>query len=72
MGDVESWLASNYRAELSASEAVKLGLKALDAGSERGSALSEITLEVCVLDRAKDGRKFTRLPVEEVREMLED
>jgi proteasome alpha subunit len=72
VGDVESWLASNYRAGLSVSEAVKLGLKALDSGSERGSVLSEITLEVCVLDRARAGRKFTRLPVEEVRAMLED
>ena len=71
VADVEAALSGEYREGLTASEAVQLGRKALDAGSERGSNLNENSLEVCVLDREKAGRKFTRMPVEEVRAMLE-
>ncbi|MCS5636627.1 MAG: proteasome subunit alpha [Myxococcota bacterium] len=71
VADVEAALSSDYREGLTASEAVKLGQKALDAGSERGSNLNESSLEVCVLDREKAGRKFTRVSVDDVKVMLE-
>ena len=71
VGDVETSLAANYRDGLSAGEAIQLGRNALDSASERGSNLSEKTLEVCILDRSLSGRKFTRVPVEEVQRMLE-
>ena len=69
--DVETVLAGEYREALSASEAINLGRKALDTGADRGSNLNEKTLEVCVLDRGREGRKFTRMPVEKVKELLE-
>jgi proteasome alpha subunit len=69
--DVEAALSSDYSEDLTASEAVKLGQKALDSGSEHGSNLNENSLEVCVLDREKAGRKFTRMSVDDVRVMLE-
>ncbi len=72
VADVETWLASNYQAGLSTADAVRMGKKALDSGSERGSNLTETTLEVCLMDRTRPGRKFTRLSVEEVRVMLDN
>jgi len=69
--EVETVLASEYREGLGAGEAIKLGRKALDTGSESSANLNENTLEVCVLDRTKPGRKFTRMSVEEVKRMLE-
>ena len=69
--EVETVLASEYREGLGVGEAIKLGRKALDTGSESSANLNENTLEVCVLDRTKPGRKFTRMSVEEVKRMLE-
>ena len=69
--EVETVLAGEYREGLGAGEAIRLGRKALDTGSESSANLNENTLEVCVLDRAKPGRKFTRMSVEEVKRMLE-
>jgi len=69
--EVETVLAGEYREGLGAGEAIRLGRKALDTGSESSANLNENTLEVCVLDRTKPGRKFTRMSVEEVKRMLE-
>ncbi len=69
--EVETVLANEFREGLGASDAIKLGRKALDTGSESSADLNENTLEVCVLDRAKTGRKFTRISDEEVKRMLE-
>lgn len=70
--EVETVLAAEYREGLGASDAIKLGRKSLDTGSESSANLDENTLEVCVLDRTKTGRKFTRMSVDEVKRMLED
>lgn len=69
--DVEGVLRNDYRDGLSAREAIQLGRKALDTGAERGSSLTEKTLEVCTLERSRPGRKFRRLSADEVRSMLE-
>ena len=68
--EVESVLKDDYREGLSAPEAVQLGRKALDTGSERGSSLTEKTLEICILERSQPARKFRRLSTDEVRGML--
>ena len=70
--EVETVLAAEYREGLGAGDAIRLGRKALDTGSESSANLDENTLEVCILDRTKTGRKFTRMSVEEVKRMLED
>lgn len=68
--DVEGVLRSDYRDGLGIAEAIQLGRRALDAGGERGSTLTEKTLEVCTLERSRPGRKFRRLSTDEVRSML--
>jgi proteasome alpha subunit len=67
---VENILKQEFRENMSQVEAVELGRKALGAGSERGTSLTAETLEVCLLDRRRPGRKFVRLPTEEVGSML--
>jgi len=69
--EVETVLRNDYREGMSDSEAVKVGQRALDTGTERGSTLTEKTLEVCILERSRVGRKFRRLSTEEVKGMLE-
>ena len=58
--DVQSVLEGDYREGMTQGEVVNLGLKALDA----------TTLEVCILDRNRTGRKFTRLSADTVQTML--
>lgn len=69
--DVEAVLRQEFRDGMSAADAVKLGLKALDTGSERGAGLDEKSLEICILDRREAGRKFRRLPTDEIKGLLE-
>jgi proteasome alpha subunit len=69
--DVESVLKADYRDGMPAGEAAKLAQRALNAGAERGSELSAASLEVCLLDRNRTGRKFCRLSTEEVQGMLD-
>ncbi len=68
--EVETILRGEYREGMAGSDALKLGQKALDSGSDRNEALQADTLEVCVLDRSKTGRKFVRLSTDEIGGML--
>ena len=68
--DVESVLKDDYQDGMPAGEAAKLARRALDAGAERSSELDATSLEVCLLDRNRTGRKFCRLSTEEVQGML--
>jgi len=68
--DVESVLKSDYRDGMPVGEAAQLGLRALSAGAERSSELDAASLEVCLLDRERTGRKFCRLSADEVQGML--
>ena len=68
--DVESVLKDDYRDEMPAGDAAKLAKRALNAGAERSSELDVKSLEVCLLDRSRTGRKFCRLSTEEVQGML--
>jgi proteasome alpha subunit len=70
--DVESVLRGEYQDDMSVSDSVKLGRKALKSASESGTDLDEKTLEVCILSRERSDRKFVRLSTDEVRGMLED
>lgn len=69
--EVETVLKRDYRAGMPLGEAAKLGRRALSAGAERSSELAIESLEVCVLDRARAGRKFYRLSTDEVQGMLD-
>ena len=68
--EVESVLRNDYRDGMPAGEAAILGRRALDSGAERSSELDAESLEVCLLDRGRTGRKFCRLSTEEVQGML--
>jgi proteasome alpha subunit len=68
---VESVLRNEFREGMPSGEAARLARKALNAGAERGSELSTDSLEVCLLDRNRTGRKFCRLSTEEVQGMLD-
>ena len=69
--EVESVLKNDYRAEMPAGDAARLGRRALNAGAERSSELGASSLEVCLLARSRTGRKFCRLSTDEVQGMLD-
>jgi proteasome alpha subunit len=69
--DVETTLRNEYAESLPLGDAIKLGRKALETGSNGSSSLTEDNLEVCVLDQSLPTRKFRRLSTEEVRGMLD-
>jgi proteasome alpha subunit len=70
--DVEAVLKNDYQEGMPAGKAAILGRRALDAGAERSSELDASSLEVCLLDRKRTGRKFCRLSTEEVQGMLDE
>jgi proteasome alpha subunit len=49
-------------------QALTLSLATLESGSTQ--KLAPEGLEVAVLDRTRDGRKFRRVPVQDVRRLL--
>ena len=69
--DVTGVLKDDYRDGMPAGDAVKLGRKALDRGSDNGTSLDASNLEVCTLERDRTRRKFRRLTTEEVQGMLD-
>ena len=69
--DVETVLRSDYREGMPAGEAAKLARRALTAGTEGSSELATESLEVCLLDRSRTGRKFCRLSSDEVQSILD-
>ena len=64
-----SFLKNDYRENLSLGEAVQLCRKALGKTNDE-KALSESNLEIAVLDRTREGRKFQRIRTEEIRRIL--
>ena len=69
--DLESVLKNDYQPGMPAGDAARLGRRALNAGAERSSELGAASLEVCLLDRSRTGRKFCRLSTDEVQGMLD-
>jgi proteasome alpha subunit len=69
--EVEAVLKNDYRQDMPAGDAARLGRRALNAGAERSSELGAASLEVCLLDRSRTGRKFCRLSTDEVQGMLD-
>jgi proteasome alpha subunit len=68
---VESVLKNDYREGMPAGDTARLGLRAISAGAERSSGLDAESLEVCLLDRERTGRKFCRLSTDEVQSILD-
>jgi proteasome alpha subunit len=70
--DVQSVLQDDYQEGIAQGDAINLGLKALTRGTSDNSTLDASTLEVCILDRSRTGRKFTRLSADVVQGMLRE
>jgi len=67
--DLAAYLSTHYEADLQVPAGVKLGLGALQEIENR-DILAVGRLEVAVLDRTRDRRKFRRLPEKEVSALL--
>ena len=68
--EIRRFLKDNYQEGLALQEALQLGVRALMVTQNK--ALTELDLEVAVLDRTKDKerRKFRRLPPEALSQLL--
>ena len=66
--EIRRFLKDNYRESLSLDEAVQLGFRALTVTQNK--TLTERDLEVAVLDRSKERRKFRRIPAEALSQLL--
>ncbi len=67
---INPYLEGEYRKDLPLGEAVQMGRTALARATEGASRLDPEYLEVCVLERARVGRKFRRLTADIVSGLL--
>jgi len=68
--EIRRYLKDNYQEALDFASAVKLGVRALMVTQNK--TLTERDLEVAVLDRGKERRKFRRIPPEVLHQLLAD
>ncbi len=67
--EIRRFLKDQYREDLPVGDAVRLGVRALTVTQNK--SLTERDLEVAVLDRQRERRKFRRLADAELRALLE-
>ena len=68
--ELNSFLTNEYRDGLPLGEAARLGRNALQRAVDGEPLVAPENLEVCLLERARQGRKFNRLSTDQVRELL--
>jgi proteasome alpha subunit len=66
---LEAYLQSNYRDNMPLGEALRVGRDALSSANG-SAAIASDNLEVCTLDRSRDGRKFRRASADEINSIL--
>jgi len=66
--EIRRFLKDNYREGLGLNEAIQLGVRALTVTQNK--TLTEQDLEVAVLDRNRERRKFSRIPPEALGQLL--
>ena len=66
--EIRRFLKDNYREELQLNEAIQLGVRALTVTQNK--TLTEQDLEVAVLDRNRERRKFSRISPEALGQLL--
>jgi proteasome alpha subunit len=66
--EIRRFLKDHYQANASLEDALQLGVRALSVTQNK--TLSERDLEVAVLDRTKERRKFRRIPPEALSQLL--
>ncbi len=67
--DLRGIMRDGWRDDMPLADAVRLGSKAL-GGAGDDDNLDHQSLEIATLDRRQEGRRFRRLEVEEIRELL--
>ena len=65
---IRRFLKDHYKEAFALDEALQLGVRALTVTQNK--TLSERDLEVAVLDRTKERRKFRRIPAEALAQLL--
>jgi len=68
--ELTGYMRSHYKKDLPLGEALQLGRAALQRASDVQIAVPPENLEVCALEKTRIGRKFRRLPTEELTEHL--
>jgi proteasome alpha subunit len=66
--EIRRYLKDNFKEGLDLSDAIQLGVRALMVTQNK--SLTERDLEVAVLDRTKERRKFRRIPPEVLHQLL--
>jgi proteasome alpha subunit len=66
--EIRRFLKDHYREAMDLADALQLGVRALSVTQNK--SLSERDLEVAVLDRTKERRKFRRIPPEAITQLL--
>jgi proteasome alpha subunit len=66
--EIRRFLKEHYKEAMSLGDALQLGVRALTVTQNK--TLSERDLEVAVLDRTKARRKFRRIPMEALGQLL--
>jgi proteasome alpha subunit len=66
--EIRRYLKDNFQDDLDVSAALRLGVRALMVTQNK--TLTERDLEVAVLDRTKERRKFRRIPAEALHQLL--
>jgi proteasome alpha subunit len=68
--ELSDFLGSSYRDGIPLGEAIGLAKSALERNAEGEPSVAVENLEVCVLERERQGRKFVRLNSDRVGELL--
>jgi proteasome alpha subunit len=68
--EMRSHLSSGFRADLPLGDALRLGHSTLSRATDGKPSVRPENLEVCVLEKARVGRKFRRLDADELRQHL--
>ena len=66
--EIRRFLKDHYQSAMTLDDALQLGVRALSVTQNK--TLTERDLEVAVLDRTKERRKFRRLPPEALSQLL--
>jgi len=67
---IKIYLKDHYRPGLSLKEGVKLAVRSLESAANE--KIPHENLEVAVLDRNRNGRKFRRISIDELKELIAD
>ena len=68
--ELTAFLNDKFRPNMPLGEALKLGRQALSRAADGQTQVPPANLEVCVLDKSRNGRKFRRLSTDEVKSLL--